>query len=49
MLVDRRITVLDLKIKIAELLALDLSNLVFRRGGTHGVELIEDDQTLKNA
>jgi hypothetical protein len=34
---------LDLKIKIAELFNLDLSNLVFRRGGTHGAELVEDD------
>lgn len=46
---DRRISVLDLKIKISDLFQLSLSELVFRRGGSHGTELLEDDLTLKQA
>jgi hypothetical protein len=42
-IVDRRISVLDLKIKIAESFNLSLSELVFRRGGSHGTELLEDE------
>jgi hypothetical protein len=39
--------VLDLKIKISEVFNISLSELVFRRGGSHGSELLEDDFTLK--
>jgi hypothetical protein len=46
---DRRITVIDLKIIIAERLGKKVNTLVFKRGGTHGAELVEDDQTLKQA
>jgi len=49
LIVDRRISVLDLKIKISDLFQLSLSELVFRRGGSHGTELLEDDLTLKQA
>ena len=48
-IVDRRISVLDLKVQIAETLGQKLSILVFKRGGTHGAELIEDESTLKQA
>ena len=46
-IVDRRKTVLELKATIAHELAVSVDRLVFRRGGTHGAELVEDDQTLK--
>ena len=49
LIVDRRITVLDLKIKIGEFFNISLSELVFRRGGSHGTELLEDEQSLKQA
>ena len=49
MVVDRRITVLDLKIAISKYFDLDLSEIIFRRGGSHGTELIEDEETLKRA
>ena len=48
-IVDRRIRVLDLKIKISQKLDIGLDKLVFRRGGSHGVELLEDDDSLKQA
>jgi hypothetical protein len=41
--------VLDLKIKVCELFKISLSDLVFRRGGSHGTELLEDELTLKQA
>lgn len=44
---DRRLSVLDLKVQIAHRLDTPLSELVFRRGGTHGTELLEDENTLK--
>ena len=46
---DRRISVLDLKIEIADKVGYQLSDLVFRRGGAHGTELLEDDDSLKAA
>lgn len=49
MIVDRRISVLDLKIKLSTFLGVGLHELVFRRGGSHGVELLEDDDSLKQA
>jgi hypothetical protein len=48
-IVDRRSTVLDLKLKIADYFRFSLSEVVFRRGGSHGSELIEDDDSLKMA
>lgn len=48
-IVDRRISVLDLKIKIADFHEMSLSSIVFKRGGSHGTELIEDDHSLKQA
>lgn len=49
LIVDRRQSVLDLKIQIANTLELSLAELVFRRGGTHGAELVEDELSLKQA
>jgi hypothetical protein len=49
LVVDRRTSVLDLKIRISEVFSIPLSELVFRRGGSHGTELIEDELTLKQA
>ena len=46
-IVDRRISVLELKSQIAHALAISINKLVFKRGGTHGAELVEDEQTLK--
>jgi hypothetical protein len=48
-IVDRRESVLDLKLRIASILGLDISRLVFKRGGTHGVELANDEHSLKQA
>ena len=48
-IVDRRISVLDLKLKISQAVGVSLDQLVFRRGGAHGVELLEDDDSLKQA
>ncbi len=48
-IVDRRITVLDLKVMIAKVLGHNVNMLIFKRGGTHGAELVEDDQTLKHS
>ena len=49
MVVDRRISVLDLKIEISNQVNMQLSDIVFRRGGAHGTELLEDDDSLKAA
>lgn len=46
---DRRLSVLDLKVQIAHRLNANLNELVFKRGGTHGSELIEDEHSLKQA
>lgn len=48
-IVDRRISVYDLKVKISEATGVGLDELVFRRGGAHGVELLEDEDSLKQA
>ena len=40
-------TVLDLKLKISEQVGISINELVFKRGGNHGVELLEDDDSLK--
>jgi hypothetical protein len=37
------LSILDLKIKIAEKLDVGLGEVVFKRGGSYGTELIEDD------
>ena len=42
-------SVLDLKLKISTVVGISLDQLVFRRGGAHGVELLEDDDSLKQA
>lgn len=42
-IVDKRMSVLDFKIKIAEKLGVGLGEVVFKRGGSYGTELIEDD------
>ena len=49
MVVDRRISVYDLKVKISKATGVGLDELVFRRGGAHGVELLEDEDSLKQA
>ena len=36
-------SVLDFKIKITEKLGVGLGEVVFKRGGSYGTELIEDD------
>jgi len=46
-IMDRRESILDLKLKIASSLVRPLQELVFRRGGTHGSELVDDEQSLK--
>ena len=46
---DRRICILDLKLKIAEIFKKDLDQIVFRRGGYNGMELVEDELSLKQA
>ena len=38
-----------MKIEISNQVKIDLSELVFRRGGAHGTELLEDDDSLKAA
>ena len=47
--VDRRITVEQLKEKIAQKLGKTLDVLVFKRGGSHGAELVEDELGIKQA
>lgn len=42
LVVDRRITVLELKKIIAKKFDFSIYELVFKRGGSHGVELIEE-------
>lgn len=37
----------ELKQKVAETTGLNINNLIFRRGGSHGLELVEDELTLK--
>ena len=39
----------ELKIKISDKVGVGLDQLVFKRGGNHGVELLEDDDSLKQA
>ena len=48
-LCDKKVTVMDLKCLIAERLGKGLEKLVFRKGGTHGAELTQDELTLKQA
>lgn len=43
LVVDRRSTVLQLKEGIADFLGQNLEEIVFRRGGANGAELIDDD------
>ena len=47
--VDRRITVEQLKEKIAQKLGKTLDVLVFKRGGSNGAELVEDELGIKQA
>ena len=49
MVLDRRISVLDLKLEVASTVGLDIGQIVFRRGGAHGTELLEDSESLKAA
>ena len=39
----------ELKIRISDKVGVGLDQLVFKRGGNHGVELLEDDDSLKQA
>lgn len=49
-MVDRRNSVLDLKMKIAKYFDnMDVDKIVFRRGGSHGMELLEEQESLKQA
>lgn len=45
---DRRMSVLDLKVAISKELDIGLEELIFKRG-THGTEIKEDDLSLKAA
>jgi hypothetical protein len=45
--VDRRITVEQMKNKICEHANISMDQICFKRGGSHGAELVEDDLTLK--
>ena len=47
--VDRRILIESLKTQIANKLNLPIEGVIFRRGGSHGAELVEDDLTFKQA
>jgi hypothetical protein len=49
LIIDRRSTVEQLKLKIVEYLGESLDCIIFRRGGSHGAELIEDGLGLKQA
>lgn len=49
LLIDRRSSVLQLKEAICEKIGLDLDQIVFRRGGANGAELIDDDLPFKQA
>lgn len=49
LVVDKRISVMELKLKIASYFDMSLAEIVFRRGGSHGTELVEDDDSLKQA
>lgn len=40
---------MELKLKVATYFNTSLSEIVFRRGGSHGTELVEDDDSLKQA
>jgi len=42
-------SILEMKIKISIELGMDLNNMIFMRGGSHGSEIKEDDITLKAA
>lgn len=48
-MIDRRSSVEDLKTKIALKLEQKLENVIFRRGGAHGAELVEDELDFKTA
>ena len=47
--VDRRILVEQLKAKIAAQINESIEGIIFRRGGSHGAELVEDDLSFKQA
>ena len=47
--IDRRSTVEELKKKIAEQLNEKIEYVIFRRGGAHGAELVEDELNFKTA
>lgn len=40
---------LDLKLEVATTVGLEIGEIVFRRGGAHGTELLEDSESLKAA
>jgi len=48
-IVDRRVLIESLKNQIAQKLNLPIDGVIFRRGGSHGAELVEDDLTFKQA
>ncbi len=49
LVIDRRSTIDQLKAEVAKRLRISVDALIFRRGGAHGEELIEDDLTFKQA
>ena len=48
-IMDQRMSILDLKAKISKHLGISLANLIFLRGGSHGNEIKEDELSLKAA
>lgn len=46
---DQRQTIGELRAKIASELKVDIQRVILKRGGSYGMELKEDDITLKNA
>ena len=47
--IDRRQSVKELKDKISKILGIDMGNLIMRRGGIHGVELVDLEESVKSA
>ena len=44
---DQREKVVDLKLKLIQILKEDFDKVVFKRGGPMGQELVQDEMTLK--
>lgn len=49
LIMDQRMSVIDLKIRISKELGKSIEKLIFMRGGAHGSEIKDDDISLKAA